>query len=98
MPSGTACQLVWLKHTQSRDEIGVYIESPVKVASNALEVLQRMSCAMQSKVSNSSDHLELGLFRHVNPHQVGVDLKANDGMDITKDLFVLLMRQANAFP
>ena len=29
---------------------------------------------------------------------IWVDLKANDGQDISKDLFVLLMRQANKVP
>jgi hypothetical protein len=34
----------------------------------------------------------------VNLHQIGVDLKANDGKDISKDLFALLMWQANEVP
>ena len=53
--------------------IGVHVESPVEVTSDALEVLHRTSRAMQSKLSNGWDELELGLF------QVAVDLKANDG-------------------
>ena len=68
------------------------------MTSDALDVPQRAPLAMQRKVSNSCDELELGLFRHADPHQVGVDLKANDGKDITKDLFALLMRQANEVP
>ena len=51
-----------IKRTQSRAKIGVHIESPVEVTSGALEVPPRMSRAMQSKVSNSHDELELGLF------------------------------------
>ena len=57
-----------------------------------------MPCAMESKVSNSCDQLELGLVRHANPHEIWVDLKANDGQDISKDLFALPMRKANQIP
>ena len=40
----------------------VHIKCPVEVASNALEIPQIVSRAMQSKVLNSHDELELGLF------------------------------------
>ena len=34
----------------------------------------------------------------MNPHEIRVDLKVNDGQDISKDLFAFLMRQANEVP
>ena len=50
-----------IKRTQSRTKIRIDIECPVKVTSNALEVPQRTPHAMECKVSNSCDELELGL-------------------------------------